>query len=180
MGDPPSGKTRYFRPRRFYSVVGTVCLVFFSIAWIGSTVVAWCNLDGSFESPRRDALFYAVGWLPFVVLAAWIVLFYRRGGLTLTQDSITRCGALRKKTVRLSDIVYVNWRPRLRYRCIVIGSRAGKLIVELDDFAVQDCGFIVSFLRQSVVPEMQRNWIWFEEHILAGNPLIDIAQEKTL
>ena len=109
--DPLIGDgTMCYRPRRYFLYVGIVCTVFFLVMGVGSTCVAYWNVDGSFARPKLAALTFAVFWSAFTLFGVWLLLFYTRSRLVISITSAESTGVFRTTTIVFDNITRVKWR----------------------------------------------------------------------
>ena len=65
--------THCYRMRPHFRNVGLVCIVFFAVIGVFSTLAAYFNIDGSFARPELGALVFGLFWSAFTCLGLWLL-----------------------------------------------------------------------------------------------------------
>jgi hypothetical protein len=153
-----------FRLRRDYLVIGIVGTAFFCVMGVTSTVVAYWNIDGSFARQQLTALIFGLFWSGFMLLGVWIILAYFRGRLFLARNMVVQHGIFRSRKVDFEDVICINWRGWPVRGSIVVRTHSQRVVIDLDNFALEDREEIVRCFRETFAEEIQDNWSRFQDY----------------
>ncbi|MHB1038596.1 MAG: hypothetical protein ACYC35_29935 [Pirellulales bacterium] len=178
-GDSPlSDGARRYRPRRYYLYVGLIGTIFFVFMGVGSTCVAYWNVDGSFARPKLAALIFAVFWSMFTLLGIWLLLFYMRSRLIATTRFIERTGLFKTTRLAWDDVTGVKWRRVPQYGSIVLRAQGQKLVIELGEFLDHEREELVEITRRMVDREIHDGWQTFSERFIEQSPEKERRQRR--
>lgn len=158
---PPSD-AKTFRLRRSVLFIGIVCAVVFLFFDVGSTTVAYWNIDGSFARPKPAALLFGVFWSAMLLLAIFMIVGYFRERLFLAPTSIMQQGTIGSRTMAVGEVTAVIWRCRPVGGSIVVRDQSRKIKIQLGVFAPHDADEIIRFFRDTFPEAIQQNWVSFE------------------
>lgn len=153
-----SDGARRYRPRRYYLYLGIVCTLFFLVMGIGSTCVAYWNVDGSFARPKLSALVFAVFWSVWTLLGIWLILCYTRERLVISTTSIESTGVFKRTLLALDHVTRVKWRLFPQHGSIVLRTPDKKLVIELGNYLDSERKELIELTRRMFDYELQENW----------------------
>ncbi len=146
-----------YRLQKYYLYLGIVGSVLITGALVASVTAALLNTDGSFRHPIYAVMLFTAGYLPFILMSAWLILAYYRESLNLSNNTITQHNVLNTKIIILNDITRIRWK-RLS---ITINSSTQKMKIYSDNFTSEEQTELIEFLHQTIPVEQQENWEWF-------------------
>ncbi len=152
-----------YRMRPYFRNVGILCTIFFAIVGIGTTAVAYFNVDGSFAHPELAAYFFALFWSTFTLLGLWLLLAYSRYRLYIRGLSIRQEGVLTESTIDLRLAQELKWRRFPQGGSVAISATSGVMRIDLGNLCTSDRDRLITFLRASVDNSRQIGWTRFEE-----------------
>ena len=152
----------YFRPRRYYLIVGIVCAVFFAGIGVASTIAAYTNVDGSFARPTLCAFIFGGFWSGWTLLAGYLIAAYFRERLLLTEEIIVQRGTFRWRTISVADVVRIQWRTLPKGGSLVVRTHLQKIKINLDDFTKEKREEIMLFFREKFDAAIQENQLRFD------------------
>ncbi len=152
-----------YRMRPYLRNVGVLCTIFFAIVGIGTTAVAYFNIDGSFARPELAAYFFGLFWSTFTLLGLWLLLAYSRYRLYIRGLSIRQVGVLTESTIDLRLVQELKWRRFPQGGSVAISATSGVMKIDLGNLCISDRDQLITFLRASVDDSRQIGWTRFEE-----------------
>ncbi len=156
---------RCFRLGRGFLYTGVACTIFFALMAIGSTAMAFWNLDGSFRQPKEAAVVFGVFWTFWTALGIWLIFAYRRYRLCVGPNGIRQVGCFRKQAIAFDGLSRAEWRTSM-HPSLVLHGPGGKLTVYFDSFSRAERREIIELLHNRVDEQIQQNWMPFESHSL--------------
>lgn len=137
------------------------------VLWCGLSVVAMAVLFSivavltAFQVIQTNILDsspirLAVAMIGIVLLGAFIVAWYSKYRLVITDDEILQIGFLGPKRVNLSEVTKVQW--RLFTRDVVLWAGKSRLSIEIDALSTMDQAAVASFLHQRFPLAMHQGW----------------------
>jgi hypothetical protein len=158
-----------FRLRRSYLALRVLGTLFFATMAVVSVLGIY------FEAPadRRAAglavgLGFAAFWLLLAAFGVWVLLAYWRERLAVHDAEIDHVGVIRRKRMRVPDMVSARWRCWPAGGSLVLKSNSTRLVIYFDNFAHDERRQLIRFFRESVPISLQTGWELF--FVRVGRP----------
>ena len=158
-----------FRLRRSYLLLGVLCTLLFAAMAIVSVLGIY------FEAPaERRAAALAVGlgiaafWLAFMALGVWVLLAYWRERLVVRDGEIDCVGVIRRKRIRVPEIVSARWRCWPAGGSLVLKTASTRLALDLANYQSDEQRRLIRFFREAVPSPLQSGWGLFYARIVKG------------
>lgn len=161
--------THCYRLRPYFRNVGLICTAFFAVVGLTSTLVAYFNVDGSFDQPKRAALILGLLWSAFTMLGLWLLLLYNKYRLFVNDFAIRQKGVIFDRQVEVNLIDELKWRRFPAGGSVRLSGVFGVFKIELGNLNIVEREEFVSFLRQVVPETSQIGWQEFNERF-SENP----------
>ncbi|HEY2414469.1 MAG TPA: hypothetical protein VGI40_19645 [Pirellulaceae bacterium] len=160
---PENTEVKTYRIPRQFLFLGVFCTSEFAAFGVASTIAAYWNLDGSFKHPTRDAITFAVVWSSFSLLGVWLIVFYFRYRLRVSDEEIVQTGVLFTRAIKLAQVTAVKW--RIIWRDVVLQAGNSRLRIGLEDVSADDREEFIAFLRRRFDASVHQAWPLFEKHL---------------
>lgn len=163
-------KTTCYRPGRQYLILGIVSTTLFLVMDVGSVYVAYWNIDGSFPHPKLFALIFGIYWSCWTLLGLWLIVASLRERLFVSADSITQHGCVAKRTIRVPDVIQINWKGTPQSGGILVRSSFTKIKINLANFTRDERDKLIQFFHDTFATIIQDGWSRFLESDSRAKP----------
>lgn len=149
----------------FYTVV-------FLLFDIGSVLVAFYNVDGSFQRSVLAACFFGVFWTSWVLVGIYYAANYFHERLILQSDAVLQHSLFSHKKINIGAIEKIKWQLMSRSGLIKIDASKSKTCIDIGSFSKHDRAEIIDYFRSAVAEELQTGWEESQEKIarIAARP----------
>lgn len=140
-----------FRLRKGYRNHPIVFLVFCIAMGVANAYSAW--VDAPNDHRAFEAMFPAIFWGGWACLALWLLVFYHRARLQITNDRVTEGGI----EIDLDRVNSVRWQTG----GVKLVTDSTKIAIRLDNFEPAVQLRLIRFLRKRLPEEIQTGWGMF-------------------
>jgi hypothetical protein len=159
-----------YRLRPYFRNIGIACTSLFLCAWIGSVLVAYFNIDGSFARPGLAIIFFSIVWGSFTLLGVWLILAYFKYRLLRYDNTICHVGILQNKIISLDTLQELKWRQFPQGGSCVLTAVGTYIKIEFNNFTKAEQTELIAYLRGRVNEDLQTNWDAFYHRFLVVSP----------
>ena len=152
-----------YRPRPFYRNVGVATTVFSLVMGLLSICAAlFFAEDEALPQRLLTAAIFATFYAAFLSLGVWLILFYRRYRLEISEHSVRQRGVITDRIVDPRAVEQLKWRCYPAGGSVRVTSPEERLTIELGNFERLERSSIIDFFHHSVAAEHHQGWDAFQ------------------
>jgi len=163
-------RERTYRPRRYFRNLGIVGLVFTLTMWSASVAAVLFDVDGSFWRPGLAIAFFSVCWGGVTLAGVWLVAWYARHRLVVSDSTVLQSGVFGSKQVAFDAIQEAKWRLTPQGGRIVLTGQASSVKIEFGSYTPTERRELFSILRECIGDQRHAGWEEFHDRFIVPSP----------